>query len=149
MYNMSYNTEMFHLGTADFRREVSDKKLRRLVSEREVVEVGRYAQEAAAVVVAPALFARLSRSEECLEAMKSTLPLLLAAARSGVAIPSETLAQLGIQPEDDSWQALNAFQASYPVRLTSGEDGSRLARGELTPQPFIGESDLELERVDD
>jgi hypothetical protein len=149
MYNMAYNTPMLHLGTADFRKEVSDEKLRRLVHKNRAVEVGRYAQGAAAVVVSPEFFAALAESEECLEALRATLPLLLAAVRSGAGVPSETLTQLGIDPADQSWQALNEFQATYPVRFTASETGGPLARGRLTPQAFIPEADLELELTDD
>jgi hypothetical protein len=149
MYDMTYNTTRFHLGTADFRQKVSDEKLRLLVQENEVVEVGRYAHEAAAIVVAPALFAALTESSERFEAMKTTLPLLLAAVRSGIGIPSETLAQMGISHGDQSWQALNEFQAAFPVHFNINEDGTPITRGRLTPQAFIPEADFELEPLDD
>jgi hypothetical protein len=148
MYIMSYNTSAFLRGTAAFRKEVSDEKLHRLVRDKRVVEVGRYAQEAAAVVVAPDHFALLRDSQERFEALRAILPLLLAAVRSGAAIPSQTLTQLGIDPGDESWQALNRFQASFPVHFDGAENGGLIARGALTPQPFVGEADLELELLE-
>lgn len=62
--------------------------------------------------------------------LRSTLPLLLAAATAGVAIPSETLSRL-VPGLDNSWEAVAHFAASFPVELTRGEGGEPIAHGRL------------------
>jgi PHD/YefM family antitoxin component YafN of YafNO toxin-antitoxin module len=82
---------------------------------------------------------------EELRAIRDTTPLLLAAARAGVTIPSATLDALDLQGAFD-WEALNRFQASFEVRITRGEDGAPLpARVEGLSHRPIGELDEELE----
>lgn len=63
--------------------------------------------------------------------LKAAVPLLVAAAQRGVAIPSQTLETLGLGAAFD-WRALNEFQAAYPVQLTHGDDGAPL------PAPVTG-----------
>jgi prevent-host-death family protein len=56
------------------------------------------------------------------EKLRETLPLLMAAAASGAAIPSQTLRDLGIEVPFD-WKSLNRFTARTPVTFTQGENG--------------------------
>lgn len=62
--------------------------------------------------------------------LAETRPLLLAAARVGVAVPSESLERIA-PGLDDSWEAVAEFAARYPVRLHAGEEGEPLSRGRL------------------
>jgi len=108
MYNMTDNTEKkFAIGTAEFRQAVSDPRLRVLLAEHPVVEVGRYKDEASAVVLTPARYAELQEASAQWAQVRELMPLLMAAVRAGAAIPSSTLEGLGFDPTDDSWQALN------------------------------------------
>lgn len=66
----------------------------------------------------PAVIEELDRAEK----LRGTLPLLMAAAASGAAIPSKTLRDLGIEVPFD-WKALNRFTARTPVTFTQGENG--------------------------
>lgn len=68
--------------------------------------------------------------------LRETLPLLMSAAASGAAIPSQTLQDLGIEIPFD-WRALNRFNARAPVTFTQGEDG----------EPWIVLPDAEPEEV--
>lgn len=65
-----------------------------------------------------------SRTQEA-ERLRAALPLLLAAARAGVAVPSETFETLGL-PVAEDWRALNALVAALPVRLTHDPEGQPL-----------------------
>jgi antitoxin (DNA-binding transcriptional repressor) of toxin-antitoxin stability system len=77
---------------------------------------------------------RLSELEAQAAEMRSTLPLILAAARAGVALPSETLERVASGLET-SWEDLAGFTTQVPVRLTHGQDGAPLARGRLRAAP--------------
>ena len=77
------------------------------------------------ILMAPSIFADLrSRADDGVR-LRAALPLLLAAARTGVAIPSETFEALGIPGRED-WKALNELLATVPVTITHGEDGELL-----------------------
>lgn len=77
------------------------------------------------VLMSPSVFADLrSRADEGAR-LRAALPLLLLAARTGVAIPSETFETLGI-PGGDDWKALNELLATLPMTITHGEDGEPL-----------------------
>ncbi len=77
--------------------------------------------------------------------LRSSLPILLAAAQAGVALPSETLAQYGITAEFD-WQRLIDFVNAAPIELEFGEDGERLApRTSPLAHHHMDEDDTELE----
>lgn len=78
------------------------------------------------ILMSPAIFAELRARADELDRLRAALPLLLAAARTGVAIPSETFEALGIPGRDD-WQALNELLAAMPMTVTHGEDGEPLA----------------------
>ncbi len=145
--NMSAN--MFEMGTAALKGASTDPQLRQLVREHPVVAVGRYRHEPAAFVVAPDVFNDLERARDELARIRETLPLLLTAIHVGVAIPSETLDRLGVSLEDDSWVALNRFQATVTVRLQTDEHGAVPSRGSLAGGEWFGESDDELVAGDD
>jgi hypothetical protein len=147
MYDMLYKT-FDHLGIDEFRKKVSSQGLRQLLAEEGVVEVGAYHQ-ADAFLVEPGVFADLSEKEERLESLMTTIPLLMAAVSTRTAIPSEMLKRFGMSPGDDSWQALNALQAAFPVRFTGNEDGGPLTRASFSTQTPIGELDEELDLIDD
>jgi hypothetical protein len=146
MYNMSYGA--FEVGTAAFRESVSEPKLRRLLAEHRVVEVGRY-REPVAIVLDPAVFAELAADHDRLEQLRGLVPLLVAAMSTGAALPSETLAKLGVDLADDSWQTLNELQHRFPLHFTRDADGAPLTRGALRAGRAIGELDEELVGVDD
>jgi hypothetical protein len=78
-----------------------------------------------AVIVDHDLFAQLVDSYQDAAALRASLPLLVAAAAAGVAIPSQTLSRLGIELPADP-EALKRFRSGYPVRFTHDEDGMRL-----------------------
>lgn len=147
MSNMSYNSSQ--LGTSQLRGLVSGPKLRGLLADHPVVEVGPYRNERDAVLVAPAVFDKLERSTEELEDLKNILPLLLAAASTGVGLPSETLTRIGVVSPDVSWRSLNALQNRVAYRIAEGEDGERIARGSLTSEGYVGEIDDDLVLIDD
>jgi hypothetical protein len=146
MYNMTYNTH--HVGTAALRQASSGHGLEELVEEHAVVAVGPYAHEVSAYVLAPATMRELSEAAERWSRLRQVLPVLTAALRAGVAIPSATLAELGIELPDDSWQAINEFQATHDIPVTVDEDGNRLLPAALAHEPFV-EFDDELEFVVD
>jgi len=79
------------------------------------------------------------------ERLRETLPLLMAAAASGAAIPSQTLRDLGIEIPFD-WRALNRFTARTPVTFTQGEDGEPwVALPNAQPEAVLeDEADFEL-----
>lgn len=81
-----------------------------------------------------ALIERLAAAAARERELSETLPLVLAATRAGVAIPSETLDRLA-PGLDQSWQAVADFAAAFPVRISRGEHGETLTRGRLTAHP--------------
>ncbi len=76
------------------------------------------------------LVERLEQGEALKRELQETLPLVLAAMQAGVAIPSETLRHIA-PGLDDSWEAISDYVASYPLRLSGGENGEPLTRGRL------------------
>lgn len=77
------------------------------------------------ILMAPSMFDALRSRAADAERLLAALPLLIAAARSEVTIPSETFRALGIGGRDD-WRALNELLAGVPVTITHGEDGHPL-----------------------
>lgn len=77
------------------------------------------------VLLPPALWEDLHGRAEAGERLRAALPLLLAAARTGVAIPSTTFEELGL-PVVEDWRALNALVAELPVTLTHDPEGHPL-----------------------
>lgn len=77
---------------------------------------------------------RLSKMEAREQELRQTLPLVLAAAKAGVAIPSETLARFA-PGLDESWESIAEFAAAFPLRLSAGERGEPLTRGRLRAVP--------------
>lgn len=150
MYNMTDNNEKrFAIGTAAFRQAVSDSKLRVLLSDHPVVEVGRYKGDVSAVVLDPVRFEEMHAAFARLTQIHELLPLLLAAVQSGAAIPSSTLEGLGFDQDDDSWQTLNQLQYYMPVRLDSDEDGNPIGHGHLSSGIYVEELDEELVTAED
>lgn len=110
----------------------------------EVVNRGR----SEAVVVAHDVYITLLASRRELDDVRDSVALLLAAVAAGAAVPSETLDRLGITIPVDL-DALQAFQATYPVRITHGEDGQRLGRAPaLSLEPYADYVDEPDEFVD-
>lgn len=116
----------------------------REIDERGVVAV-RNRDRIDGILMSPSIFADLrSRADEA-QRLRAVLPLLLAAARTGVAIPSETFETLGIPGRYD-WEALDDLLAALPVTITHGEEGEPLpdtSRIKLRHEP-IEEFDDEL-----
>jgi len=97
------------------------------------------------VVVMPSeLFQQMAGASRQLEEMSRTMPILLAAARAGVAFPSETLAALGYRPEFDANKLAN-FVSRFAGGATHDEEGQPLpeSRVALGHEP-VEEDDLEL-----
>lgn len=97
------------------------------------------------ILMSPSSFADLRERADDGVRLRAALPLLLAAARTGVAIPSETFDALGIPGRED-WKALNELLTSVPVPVTHGENGEPLADMsviELRHEP-VAELDDEL-----
>ncbi len=59
------------------------------------------------------------------EHLRKSLPILLAAARAGVALPSDTLAEYGVESVFD-WEKLIRFVNAAPIEMECGEDGESL-----------------------
>ncbi len=79
------------------------------------------------------------------EHLRASLPILLAAARSGVALPSEILAEYGVEADFD-WERLIRFINASPIELERGEDGEHLAGlGQPLEHHHMDEDDTELE----
>ena len=87
----------------------------------------------------------LQRLNHQLAQIRAVLPLLLVTARSGVAVPSSTLEDLGIDQVFD-WRALNELQARFGVELTHDEDGALMPPRitNLRQELFAEEDDAEL-----
>lgn len=79
-----------------------------------------------AILVDPAGYEELTEAGEELARVRATLPILVAAMTSGTAFPSESLRGLVGTDLAIDWRRMNAFQASFPVETTHGEDGHPL-----------------------
>lgn len=79
-----------------------------------------------AILVDPVGYEVLTEAGKELTRVRATLPILVAAMRSGTAFPSESLRSLVGTDLAIDWQRMNAFQASFPVETTHGEDGQPL-----------------------
>lgn len=79
-----------------------------------------------AILVDPAGYEELTEAGEELARVRATLPILVAAMTSGTAFPSESLRSLVGTDLAIDWRRMNAFQASFPVDTTHGEDGHPL-----------------------
>ena len=106
-----------------------------LLRTSEAVAVTHY-NEVEGYLVAPDRYDSLvedaARAAEREDELKATLPMLLAAARAGVAIPSETLERLLPGHGADDWRALAEFAATFPSRLSAGEHGEPITRAHLS-----------------
>lgn len=96
-------------------------QIRQVHGAVEVVNDG----EREVVVLDHDVFDDLVFSKRDATALRDSLPLMLAAAAAGVAIPSTTLDQLGLKLPVDA-EALKRFRSGYPVRHTHDEDGTAL-----------------------
>jgi hypothetical protein len=101
----------------------------------EAVAVTHY-NEVEGYLVAPdrydGLVENATRAAERENELRATLPMLLAAARTGVAIPSETLERVMPGHGSDDWRAIAEFAATFPVRLSAGEHGEHITRARLS-----------------
>lgn len=127
---------------------VGHRRLKNHLSEvlRETVQQGEAAPisnrgQVDGYLMPPSVIEELERAEK----LRETLPLLMAAAAAGAAIPSQTLLDLGIEIPFD-WKALNRFTARTPVAFTQGEDGEPwIALPGAQPEPVLeDEIDFEL-----
>ena len=82
------------------------------------------------VVLDHDVFDDLVSSKRDATALRDSLPLMLAAAAAGIAIPSTTLDKLGLTLPVDP-EALKRFRSGHPVRHPHDEDG--------TPLTFVNE----------
>ena len=96
------------------------------------------------VLLSPEAFVTLRDAAAGGERLLAALPLLMGAARSRVAVPSEAAETLGLGLAED-WRALNELLSAIPVALSHGEDGEPLPRERppLRAQP-VSEDDEEL-----
>jgi PHD/YefM family antitoxin component YafN of YafNO toxin-antitoxin module len=130
--------------------EVGHRQLREQLAPllRQLGETGRPTavtnrNKVEAILVPAPMFEDLERARIDLDQLRNVVPLLLAAATAGAAIPSETLDQLGLTEKFD-WRLLNAFQSAFPVRITHDDMGRpipRLPRGRPVP---VSESEDDL-----
>jgi prevent-host-death family protein len=96
--------------------------------------------EVDAYLVPPEAREELERAER----LRAAIPLLMAAAAAGAAVPSQTLRELGIEIPFD-WRALNRFTARASVTFTEGEDGEPwVVAPAALPEPVL-EDDTELD----
>jgi PHD/YefM family antitoxin component YafN of YafNO toxin-antitoxin module len=100
-------------------------------------------------LIPPAAYEDARRTIDELTRMKAAIPLIVAAARAGVAIPSETFETLGLELPFD-WRALNDFQARFPVAMTHDEQGSPLPppQTDLQQRRYEEEDDEELTLIE-
>jgi hypothetical protein len=96
--------------------------------------------EVDAYLVPPEARAELERAERLREA----IPLLMAAAAAGAALPSQTLRDLGIEIPFD-WRALNRFTAQSEVAFTEGEHGEPWVLAPAAEPEIVVEDEAELD----
>jgi hypothetical protein len=132
------------MATTDPQAEITHRTLKneqgrvfREIDDKGVVAV-RNRDRVDGILMSPTKFAELRARADDLDRLRAALPLLLAAARTGVAIPSETFETLGIPGRGD-WQALSERLADVPITITHGEDGE--------PLPDLSGVDLSTEAV--
>jgi len=135
-----------HVGLRQFKNELSGVLDRTARRGRPVVVTNHNRPDA--VLVPPADYEALVTERERREQLSATVAMLLAAAASGVRIPSETLDDLGLNPGELDWRALNAFQARYPVSITQDEEGRPLSTTDIALEQLILEEDDEELRLD-
>ncbi len=114
--------------------------LRETVQQGEAVPISNRG-EVDGYLMPPGVIEELARAER----LRETLPLLMAAAAAGAAIPSQTLRDLGIEIAFD-WRELNRFTARTPVSFTQGEDGEAwIALPDGQPEALLeDEADFDL-----
>lgn len=141
-------------------RRVSSSALRRdtrptldLLQDTDAVAVTHY-NEVEGYLVAPdrylGLVARVEEADERESELASTMTVLLAAARTGVAVPSEMLER--VMPHVDvaeRWREIAEFAATFPTRITAGEHGEPITRAHLSHvggpiEEFGSDDDLNL-----
>lgn len=119
---------------ADLLRQVGETGGPTAVTNRNRVE---------AVLLSATRFEELQRKELDLDQLRDVVPLLLAAAAAGAAIPSEALDRFGLKANFD-WRLLNAFQSAFPIHITHDETGRRLPSLPRAIPMTVLESDDEL-----
>ena len=110
-----------------------------LLQTSPAVAVTHY-NEVEGYLVAPEMFEdlviRVGEAEARESEWASTVTMLLAAARTGVPVPSDMLER--VMPDVDvteRWREVAEFAAAFPVRLAAGEHGEPLTRARLS---FVG-----------
>ena len=94
-------------------------------------------------LVSPERYAQMREAEANAQRLHDTVPLLLAAAGAGAAIPSTTLSSLGIELPYD-WRMINELQARVPVTIATDEEGASITRGRADSVSAPPEFDDEL-----
>ena len=120
------------MSSADITRKISHRTLkneqgrvfRELLADGEAVAISTRGR-VDGVLITPAMLAEMRSHTGEAERLRAALPLLLAAARAGVAVPSVTFETLGL-PVAEDWRALNALVAALPMRLTHDPEGQPL-----------------------
>ena len=98
-----------------------------LLREADAVAVTHY-NEVEGFLVSPSRYEELIASASRADEVGTAMPMLLAAAATGVAIPSETLDRLLPGHGSSDWRVVAEFAAQFPLTLTGGEDGEPIAR---------------------
>jgi antitoxin (DNA-binding transcriptional repressor) of toxin-antitoxin stability system len=93
-----------------------------------------------AYLVPPEARLELERAER----LRESIPLLMAAAAAGAAVPSQTLRDLGIEIPFD-WRALNQFTTRTDVTFTEGEDGEPWVVAPSVEPEIVVEDETELD----
>jgi hypothetical protein len=127
------------------RRELRNNLARALAETVKQERIGRITcrNRPDGYLVSPERFETLRAAEARVQRIADTVPLLLAAASARVAIPSESLAALGITLPFD-WSLINELQARVPLTLARDEDGSPISRGSAGSAVAPPELDDEL-----
>ncbi len=133
--------EIENVGRRELKHELGRVLARTVARGRPAAVTNRGAVEA--FLVPPPVYEELRDSAAEAARLRAAMPLLVAAARAGVAIPSESLERLGIELDFD-WRALNAFQARFGAPLTHDEEGAPLPPMPAAEPLHVEESDQEL-----
>lgn len=100
-----------------------------LLHSEDEVAVTHY-NEVEAIIVSPGHLQDLKAAAAHAEEINTVMPMLLAAAQTKVALPSEFLDRY-LEGGESDWRAIAEFAATFPLTLHAGEDGEPITRARL------------------